>query len=109
MSRSAADPIDAALAAGHSLSAEDLAREGLACRVLSMHTVKPLDREAVATAARECRAIVTVAPREGDCHAVIEHGDLLADVHQPRTDPAPPEPGHIHEHPDSRPASQPAE
>jgi transketolase len=40
-------------------AADDLAREGLACRVLSMHTVKPLDGEAVAAAARECRAIVT--------------------------------------------------
>jgi len=42
------------------LAAEDLVAEGLSCRVLSMHTVKPLDREAVNAAARECRAIVTV-------------------------------------------------
>jgi transketolase len=33
---------------------------GLECRVLSMHTVKPLDEDAVLQAGRECRAIVTV-------------------------------------------------
>lgn len=41
-------------------AAEDLAREGLDSRVISMHTVKPLDAEAVTAAARECRAVVTV-------------------------------------------------
>jgi transketolase len=33
--------------------------EGIHARVLDMHTIKPLDKEAVATAARECGAIVT--------------------------------------------------
>src|SRR5262245_47391785 len=32
---------------------------GLACRVISMHTVKPLDAECVLAAGRECRAVVT--------------------------------------------------
>jgi transketolase len=41
------------LAAGH------LADHGLACRVLSMHTVKPLDQAAVIRAGRECRIVVT--------------------------------------------------
>ena len=41
-------------------AAEHLAREGLDSRVISMHTVKPLDAEAVTAAARECRAVVTV-------------------------------------------------
>jgi transketolase len=41
------------LAAGH------LAEAGLDCRVLSMHTVKPLDAEAVLRAGRECRVVVT--------------------------------------------------
>ncbi len=42
------------------LAAEKLARDdGLECRVLSMHTVKPLDENAVMQAAGECRAIVT--------------------------------------------------
>jgi transketolase len=42
------------------LAAGRLAELGVDCRVLSMHTVKPLDVEAVCQAARECRAVVTV-------------------------------------------------
>jgi transketolase len=41
------------------LVAGQLAERGLNCRVLSMHTVKPLDTEAVLHAGRECRAVVT--------------------------------------------------
>jgi transketolase len=36
-----------------------LAEEGIEARVLDMHTVKPLDKEAIAAAARETGAIVT--------------------------------------------------
>jgi transketolase len=42
------------------LAAAKLAETGLACRVLSMHTVKPLDVQAVVRAGRECDAVVTV-------------------------------------------------
>jgi transketolase len=42
------------------LAAADLKERGLECRVLSIHTIKPLDVEAVLAAGRECRAIVTV-------------------------------------------------
>ncbi|MFC1638713.1 transketolase family protein [Patescibacteria group bacterium] len=41
-------------------AAEELAGEGLDCRVLNMHTVKPMDRAAVLAAAEQCGAIVTV-------------------------------------------------
>jgi transketolase len=41
------------------LAAAHLAELGLECRVLSMHTVKPLDAEAVTRAGCECRAIIT--------------------------------------------------
>lgn len=41
-------------------AAEQLAGEGLTCRVLSMHTIKPLDEGAVRRAAAETGAIVTV-------------------------------------------------
>ncbi len=42
------------------LAAEHLAAtRGVQCRVLSMHTVKPLDRDAVMRAGRECGAVVT--------------------------------------------------
>jgi transketolase len=40
-------------------AAESLAQEGIEARVLDMHTVKPIDREAVIAAARETGAIVT--------------------------------------------------
>lgn len=40
--------------------AEQLAAEGVSCRVLSIHTIKPLDREALLSAARETGGIVTV-------------------------------------------------
>ncbi|MCG6116060.1 MAG: transketolase [Mesorhizobium sp.] len=44
-----------------SLAAADrLAGEGIAVRVLDMHTIKPLDADAVRAAARETRAILTV-------------------------------------------------
>jgi transketolase len=42
------------------LAAAQLAELGLECRVLSMHTVKPLEREAVLQAGSECRAVLTV-------------------------------------------------
>jgi transketolase len=42
------------------LAAMHLAGHGLNCRVLSLHTIKPLDTEAVLKAGRECRAVVTV-------------------------------------------------
>jgi len=41
------------------LAAAHLAERGLNCRVLSMHTVKPLDTDAVLRAGRECKAVVT--------------------------------------------------
>jgi transketolase len=42
------------------LAAAKLAEQGRDCRVLGVHTVKPLDAEAVLRAGRECRGIVTV-------------------------------------------------
>jgi transketolase len=42
------------------LAAGQLAARGMECRVLSMHTVKPLDVDAVLRAGRECRAVITV-------------------------------------------------
>ncbi|MBN2455961.1 MAG: hypothetical protein JXB29_05410 [Sedimentisphaerales bacterium] len=40
-------------------AAEELEQAGYSCRVISMHTIKPLDIDAVMRAAEECRAIVT--------------------------------------------------
>ncbi|MFE2477953.1 transketolase C-terminal domain-containing protein [Streptomyces sp. NPDC059389] len=41
-------------------AARELAGRGVSARVLNMHTIKPLDREAVLAAARETAGIVTV-------------------------------------------------
>jgi transketolase len=40
------------------LAAEALEAEGISVRVVDMHTAKPLDRDAIARAANETRAIV---------------------------------------------------
>jgi len=42
------------------LAADMLNRSGVGCRVLSMHTVKPLDADAIVRAAKDCGAIITV-------------------------------------------------
>lgn len=42
------------------LAAGKLAEEGIQTRVLSVHTIKPLDTAAILKAGRECRAILTV-------------------------------------------------
>ncbi len=56
--------------------AERLDYDGVQARVLSMHTVKPLDTEAVLAAARETRAIVTLEE-----HSVIGAlGGAVAEV-----------------------------
>lgn len=57
-------------------AADALAEEGVSARVLNMHTITPLDTEAVTAAARETGAIVTVEEaldRGGLGGAVAEH------------------------------------
>jgi transketolase len=45
---------------GYALKAQaELEEEGISTRVIDMLTLKPIDEEAIATAARECGAIVT--------------------------------------------------
>ena len=41
-------------------AAADLEKNGVSARVISMHTIRPLDPKAVIRAAEECRAVVTV-------------------------------------------------
>jgi len=41
------------------LAVEELKKEGISVRLINMHTIKPLDKEAVLSAAKECGAIVT--------------------------------------------------
>ena len=42
------------------MAAEWLERDGISCRVISMHTVKPLDRATVIQAAQDTRVLITV-------------------------------------------------
>jgi len=42
------------------IAAEQLAEDGIACRVVNNHTIKPMDEAAVTAAARDCGAVVTV-------------------------------------------------
>jgi len=42
------------------LAAGQLEERGLNCRVISMHSIKPLDTEVILKAGRECRAVITV-------------------------------------------------
>lgn len=41
------------------LAAEQLAKDGIECRVVNNHTIKPMDEAAVVAAARDCGAVVT--------------------------------------------------
>jgi len=57
-------------------AAEALFAEGISVRVINMHTIKPLDKDAVLAAARETGAIVTAEDHQihgGLCSAVAEH------------------------------------
>ncbi len=64
------------------LAAELLAGEGIACRVLSMPTIRPLDEEAVRAAGRECGLVLTVEEHSihgglGEaCAAVLMQGGV---------------------------------
>ena len=53
-------PGSAAFRARGLKAAEELEQKGIAARVLDMHTVKPLDREAVLDCIHTTKAIVTV-------------------------------------------------
>jgi len=54
-------------------AATELARQGISARVLDMHTVKPIDEQAIAAAAQETRAIVVAEEH-------LAHGGLGAAV-----------------------------
>lgn len=41
-------------------AAKDLEKQNISARVISMHTIKPLDQEAIINAAKECKGIITI-------------------------------------------------
>ena len=49
------------------VAAEALAKKGISLRVYDLHTIKPIDQDAIVTAAKECGAIVTA--EEHQIHA----------------------------------------
>jgi transketolase len=42
------------------MAAEELAKEGVQCRVINNHTIKPMDEKTILAAAKDCGAVVTV-------------------------------------------------
>jgi transketolase len=58
------------------LAAENLGKEGISVRVINMHTIKPIDKEAIIKAARETGAIVTA--EEHQIHGGL--GGAVAEV-----------------------------
>ena len=57
-------------------AAESLEKQGISCRVVQMHTIKPIDKEALTKAARETGALVTVEE-----HSVIGGlGSAVAEI-----------------------------
>jgi len=69
------------------LAAGQLAERGMNCRVISMHTVKPLDSAAVLKAGRECGSVITVEEHSvhgglGEaCAAVLMQAGVNARFH----------------------------
>lgn len=62
------------------LAEEILEREGISVRVINMHTIKPLDREAVLAAARETGAIVTAEDHQKHAGLGGAVAELLAET-----------------------------
>lgn len=65
------------------LAAEALAEAGIRARVVSMHTVRPLDTSTVLAAGRECRAVITVEEHliHGGLGEAVASTLLAAGVH----------------------------
>src|SRR5580704_6165346 len=58
------------------MAADKLAAEGIECRVVNNHTVKPMDEATIVAAARSCGTIVTV--EEHQKHAGM--GSRVAEI-----------------------------
>src|SRR5579864_2910812 len=62
-------------------AAETLEAEGVSARVIDMHTIKPLDREAIARAARETGAIVVAEEHLADAGLGVRVAQVVAETH----------------------------
>jgi transketolase len=63
------------------LAADILAEEGISARVIDMHTAKPLDRDAIAQAASETRAIVVAEEHLVDGGLGVKVAQAVAETH----------------------------
>jgi len=62
-------------------AAETLEAEGISTRVIDMHTIQPLDRDAIAAAARETRAIVVSEEHLMNCGLGVRVAQVVAETH----------------------------
>jgi transketolase len=62
-------------------AAETLEAEGISARVIDFHTIKPLDREAIARAARETGAIVVSEEHLADAGLGVRVAQVAAETH----------------------------
>src|SRR5579864_4600352 len=62
-------------------AAETLEGEGISARVIDFHTIKPLDREAIARAARETGAIVVSEEHLADGGLGVRGAEVVAETH----------------------------
>lgn len=63
------------------LAAEELAKDGIECRVVNNHTVKPMDALAIVDAAKECGAVVTVEEHQKRGGMGSRVAEILAEQH----------------------------
>jgi transketolase len=61
-------------------ASETLEAEGISARVLDFHTIKPLDRNAIAKAARETGAIVVAEEHLIDCGLGVRVAQIVAET-----------------------------
>ena len=62
-------------------AAETLEAEGISARVLDFHTIKPLDRDAIAKAAKDTGAIVVSEEHLVDCGLGVRVAQVVAETH----------------------------
>jgi transketolase len=63
------------------IAADALEAEGVSVRVIDMHTVKPLDRDAIARAAAETKAIVVAEEHLVDGGLGVKVAQVVAETH----------------------------
>jgi transketolase len=63
------------------IAAEELAKDGIQCRVVNNHTIKPMDEPAIVAAAADCGAVVTVEEHQVQGGMGSRVAEILAEQH----------------------------